>query len=210
MLCGLLAGASIGGVSDLFCAATLVFARHGEAEYAGSCFSDEGGTLTTRGRDQATALATALADRRVARVWCSDLSRAVQTAEIVAHRLGVGVQTRPALREVVVGDLLGTPFRHSALDEVTERWADGDLDAGFAGGENGHDVVARIAAQLRDIADEHRGETVLVVGHERSGCAALSAMAGHRSGGSAPRRLDPGEHVELLLDADGARLVNDR
>lgn len=198
-------------VSDLFCAATLLFARHGEAEYAERHFSDEGGTLTWRGREQAARLGEGLAGRRIARVWSSDLARAVQTAEIAAHRLGVGVVTRPGLREVDVGDLLGTPFDPTVLDAVTERWAAGDLSAGFPGGEDGHAVVHRMTAQLRDIADEHRGETVLVVGHERSGCvalAALAALAGPSApAGVRPSRLEPAEDVELMFDADGVRLV---
>lgn len=193
-------------MSDLFCAATLLFARHGEAEYLERHFSDEGGTLTWRGRQQAAALGESLAGRRVARVWCSDAARAVQTAEIAAHRLGVGVVTRPGLREVHLGDLLGTPFDRGVLEGVTGRWNAGDLAAGFPGGEDGHAVVARITEQLRDIADQHRGETVLVIGHERAGCVALTAMLGP-TGGAARPRLAPAEDVELLLDADGTRLV---
>ncbi|MGN6781940.1 MAG: histidine phosphatase family protein [Marmoricola sp.] len=195
-------------MSDLFCAATLLFARHGEAEYVERRFSDEGGTLTSRGRKQAAQLGEALVGRRIARVWSSDLARAVQTAEIVAHRLGVGVVTRPGLREVRVGDLLGTPFDAAALDAVTQRWSTGDLSAGFRGGEDGWAVVARLSAQLHAIADEHRGETVLVVGHERSGCAALSALVGAQVPEGAGRsRLEPTEDVEVMFDADGVRLV---
>lgn len=195
-------------MSDLFCAATLLFARHGEAEYVQRHFSDEGGTLSWRGREQAAQLAEALAGRRIARVWSSDLARAVQTAEIVAHRLGVGVVTRPALREVHVGALLGRPFDPDALDAVTRRWSTGDLTAGFPGGEDGNAVVVRVTAQLHAIADEHRGETVLVVGHERSGCAALSALVGAQAtDGARLSRLEPTEDVEVMFDADGVRLV---
>ena len=75
-------------MSDLMCAARLVVARHGDASYVESYFSDEGGSLTPEGRAQALALATALAGERVAHVWTSDTSRAVQTAEIAAARLG--------------------------------------------------------------------------------------------------------------------------
>ncbi|PVG82689.1 hypothetical protein DDE18_09990 [Nocardioides gansuensis] len=85
-------------MSDLQCAATLLLARHGEAEYESSHGADEGGSLTARGREQARALAIELAGARVAHLWTSTLARAVQTGEIVAAALGVGVTTRSGLR----------------------------------------------------------------------------------------------------------------
>jgi len=185
------------------CPATLVVARHGEAEYVEDCFSDEGGTLTRDGRTQAARLAEQLRGRRVAHVWCSDVARAVQTAEIVAHHLGVGVTTRKSLREVDVGDLEGEPFSVEAVSAVTDRWAAGDLDAAFAGGESGSDVLARYAAALAEIADVHRGETVLVVGHEKACCFALPRLA-HRTGPEVTdqQALGNGEFAELVVDGD--------
>ncbi|MGH3414546.1 MAG: histidine phosphatase family protein [Marmoricola sp.] len=196
-------------MSDLFCAATVVFARHADAEYVDRCFSDEGGTLTTAGREQAVALADALATRRVAKVCCSDSSRAVQTAQIAAGRLGVTLMARKALREIHIGDLLGTPFDVARLREVTDHWAEGDLAATFPGGESGVDVVDRYRDQLGEIADQHRGETVLVVGHESAACVALSAIADnvHPPYGDDLRHLRNGETVELMIDADGVRLL---
>jgi broad specificity phosphatase PhoE len=191
------------GVSSLMCPATLIVARHGDAEYVDTVFSDEGGTLTTEGRAQAAELARQLAGRRVAHVWCSDVARAVQTAEIVACRLGVGVTTRKTLREVHVGVLEGQPFSAEAVCAVTDRWFEGDLDAAFAGGESGHDVVARYAGVLSEIADVHQGETVLVVTHEKACCIALPSLARNVTPTFADRqRLDNGESAELVVDRD--------
>jgi 2,3-bisphosphoglycerate-dependent phosphoglycerate mutase len=191
------------GVSSLMCPATLVVARHGDAEYVEDFFSDEGGTLTRDGRAQAEVLAEQLRDRRIAHVWCSDASRAVQTAEIVAHRLAVGVTTRKSLREVDVGDLHGRPFSVDAVCAVTDRWFDGDLDAAFPGGESGADVVSRYAGTLAEIADVHRGETVVVVVHQKACCIALPSLARNVSPSFADRhRLDNGEFAELVVDTD--------
>lgn len=196
-------------MSDLFCAATVLLARHADTEYVESWFSDEGGTLTSLGRKQAVELGRSVADRRVARVWCSDTSRAVQTAELAAGELGVGVAVRKSLREIGIGDLLGEAFDVTRIREVTDRWADGDLSARFPGGDSGADVVERYRAQLGAIADEHRGETVLVVAHESAACVAARALAGNVKVPAPPelRRLQNGELVELELDADGGRLV---
>jgi len=152
-------------VTALQCATTLVVARHGEAEYELSEYADEGGSLTSLGRQQASALAEELAGRRVAHVWTSTLARAVQTAEIVAARLGVGVTTRLGLREFGVGNHAGTPLDLDPFLQTYLRWLDGELDERVAGGESGREIANRVGAVLREVADAHPGETVLVVSH---------------------------------------------
>lgn len=195
-------------MSDLQCAATLVVARHGAAEYAESWFSDEGGTLTAAGREQARGLAASLEGRRIARIWSSDSSRAVQTAEIVAARLGVDVIARKPLREVFLGDLLGLPFDADLIHEVTDRWHAGDLAPGFPGGENGEEVVARYHDQLSAIADQHRGETVLVVTHQTATSIALPVLADNlRPSYVREHELGNGQAAELLVDGDGWRVT---
>ncbi|WP_457112775.1 histidine phosphatase family protein [Marmoricola sp. URHA0025 HA25] len=190
-------------MSSLMCPATLVVARHADAEYVDAVFSDEGGTLTADGRAQAARLAEALQARRIAHVWSSDSARAVQTAEIVAGRLGVGVTNRKTLREIDVGDLDGQPFSVAAMCEVTDRWFEGDLEARFAGGESGAEVVARYAGTLAEIADVHRGETVVVVVHEIAACIALPSVARNVTPSFADRhRLDNGESAELVVDGE--------
>jgi broad specificity phosphatase PhoE len=191
------------GVSSLMCPATLVVARHGDAEYVDTVFSDEGGTLSAAGRAQSEALAEELAGRRIAHVWCSDSARAVQTAEIVAGRLGVGVTTRKGLREIHVGELHGRPFSIAAICAVTDHWFEGRVDVRFPGGESGADVVARYAATLAEIADGHRGETVAVIAHQTACCIALPTLARNVTPGFADRhRLDNGESAELVVDSD--------
>jgi broad specificity phosphatase PhoE len=191
-------------VSDLQCAATLVVARHAEAAFVESWFSDEGGSLTHEGRAQARALAETLAGRRVAAIYSSDLSRAVQTAEIVAARLGVAVTARKSLREVSVGALEGTAFDAAHLDRLGDQWCDGALDACCEGGETGAEVVARHQEQFEEIADLHRGETVLVVGHQTAlGIVVPSLARNVTPAWARDRDLGNAEPVELDRDADG-------
>ena len=93
-------------MSDLQCAARLLLARDGEAQIdTGS--SESGGSLSLTGREQAAALAESLEDARVAVIYCSSRAPAVQTAEIVAARLGVVVRVRDSLRELSAEDELG-------------------------------------------------------------------------------------------------------
>jgi broad specificity phosphatase PhoE len=194
-------------LSDLFCAATLVLARHAQAAFVEDWFSDEGGSLTPQGRQQAAALGDALQGRRVAGIFSSDSSRAVQTAEIVAARLGVAVTACKSLREVAIGSLIGEPFDLRHLEAVSEQWWSGSLDAGFQGGETGAEVIERHRRQFEEIADLHRGETVLVVGHQ----TALRVVVPHLARNLTPswardHQLDSTETLELQGDADGWEL----
>lgn len=175
-------------MSDLQCAASLILARHADAVLAEDGGSDARCSLTSEGRAQASALADALAGRRIAAVYASDVLRAVQTAEIVATRLGVAVTARESLREVPLGAPTGEAFDTGRLE----------------GGESGDDVVERHRAQFEEIADLHRGETVLVVGHPSAlGIVVPSLVDNLTLGWARDHPLESTERAELDRDADG-------
>jgi broad specificity phosphatase PhoE len=186
-------------MSALQCATTVVVARHAEAEYETADWDDEGGCLTLLGRRQAAELGEALAGRRVAHVWTSTLARAVQTAEIVAARLGVGVTTRSGLREFSSGGLAGTTRDVDPFLETYARWLAGELDVRLPGGETGREVAVRFGAVLHEIVDAHPGETVVVVSH--GGAIGLGVPANARMDAE-PARLGNCHTVEVLADAD--------
>jgi len=192
-------------MSDLFCPATLVVARHGSATYdAVGVASDDGGWLTEVGRRQAADLAAGLTDRRVAAIWCSDMSRAVQTAEIAASVLRVPVRVRSGLREASVGDLAGRSDGLGLFDSVFLRWLDGDLDASAPSAETGGDVVARMRTELESAADQFRGETVLIVSHGGAIGITLPRLASNVPADYARGRVvDNCATCELSVDADG-------
>ncbi len=184
--------------------ARVFVARHGEADYESELLSDAGGWLTTLGREQARGLAESMSGEPIVRVWTSDMARAVQTGEIVAARLGVGVIVRTGLREFGVGEAAGTDGVPDPFAATFAAWLDGDLTARIPGGESGLDVVERYEAVLDEIAAAHRGESVLVVSHGGVMCMALSAV-GRNLTLSHSRDL-PMPHcgvVAVEADADG-------
>jgi probable phosphoglycerate mutase len=185
-------------MTALQCATTIVLARHGEAEYESNEWT-EGGSLTLNGRRQSAALAESLAGRRVAHVWTSPLARAVQTSEIAAAGLGVGVTTRCGLREFDPGYLAERPDDVQPMLAAYNRWLTGELDVRLPGGETAEEVVVRVRAVLQEIADAHPGETVLVVSHGsalRIGIPALCRMDAEAV------ELENATTLEVLADAD--------
>ena len=164
-------------MTDLQCAARVFLARHGEADYETDLLVDHGGSLTARGREQSRRLGESLAGERIAHVWTSSLARAVQTAEIAAAVLGCGVTVREGLRELGVGAHVGLPPEPDPFGATFEHWLDGDLEARIEGGESGAEVVVRMGGVLAEVADLHRGESVLVVSHGGAICTAVPALA---------------------------------
>jgi probable phosphoglycerate mutase len=194
-------------MSDLHCPARVIVARHGEAEYESDAMTESGGSLTALGRDQARALGERLRSERVAGIVCSELARAVQTAEIGAGVLGLPVKVREGLQEFAVGDFRGRPWDPLVFDPMVAAWLGGDLTPGVPGGETGEQIVARVLAVLDEVADLFRGETVLVVSHG----GVILALTGLLAAGSAAAPKDaydvPNSSTYVLeRDADGWRI----
>ncbi len=191
-------------MSDLQCAARLYVARHGEARYESAQITDDGGSLSAVGRQQARELAERLRGERIVRVWSSPLSRAVQTAEIVAAVLGVEVVVREGLREYSVGALAGTDGDEAlALGPVFEAWISGDDTAAVPGGEVIAEVVDRVVGVLEEIKDIHRGEAVLVITHGGVIAISLPVILGVPRASGHDLMLPGGGSVLITGDADG-------
>jgi broad specificity phosphatase PhoE len=147
---------------------TLLLVRHGETDWnaEGRLQGHTDRPLNPYGRDQAKALAERLAGDGIAAVYASDLSRAVETAEIVGERLGLAVVVDPDLREKNWGSWEGlTGAERDGVEYV---------------GETAREHSERILRAIRRIAERHPDERVLVVTHGgsmRRIQAAVSGMA---------------------------------
>jgi len=192
-------------MSDLHCAATLLVARHGDAEYGHpSVLSDEGGWLSPAGAEQTTALARSLMDRRVAAVRTSTLARAVQSGEVAAAVLGVDSRAVEGLEEFSVGALAGRAHDDPELQSIFSAWVHGDLGRRIPGGSNGHEVLERYREALQSIADQFRGETVLVFSHGGVMSFVLPRISGNLRDDLAAAKFLPNCAVaEVAVDSDG-------
>jgi broad specificity phosphatase PhoE len=191
-------------MSDLQCAARIILARHGDAEYEQDRTGVEGGSLSPLGRAQARRLGEELRAERVAAVVSSSLSRAVQTGELAAGVLGVEMSVREGLQEVGVGAMYGQPFDSSVTEPVMTAWRRGELDAAMpGGGESGTETCARVLPVLESVADAFRGETVLVITHGGVIQALLGRFSPDPDGTDDLRNCD---HFVFQVDADGWRV----
>ena len=150
----------------------IVLVRHGEAQSAldGVVGGENGCTgLSDLGRRQAAALRDRLARtgelRTVDALYASHLARAVETAEIIAPALGdPPVRIERQLREFDPG----TQADGMTWEEYDRRFPRDPWDA-YRGRSPGAESWAafslRIGTALRDLAERHPGETVVVACH---------------------------------------------
>ncbi|MHB1615302.1 MAG: bifunctional RNase H/acid phosphatase [Actinomycetes bacterium] len=167
----------VGWAGGLPAPTTLLLLRHGQTELTvGKRFSGRGGAdpgLTPTGRAQAGRAAGRLSQAAaagtpgpVAAVVASPLTRAQQTAEVVAEALGLDVVIDPGFAECDFGAWDGLTF-----DEAAARWP-GEVAAWLGttslappAGESFDDVGRRVAASRDRLLVEHPGRVVLVVTH---------------------------------------------
>jgi 2,3-bisphosphoglycerate-dependent phosphoglycerate mutase len=196
-------------MSDLQCPVTLLIARHGDAEYAlDGVLSDDGGWLTDLGRSQVSELAETLRSRRVAAVYSSRMQRALESADLAAAGLGVRRLVTEGLQEPSVGELAGLRCQDPRAHEVFDAWVQGNLDSGYPGGEDGHTVVKRFKDALEEVADTHRGETVLVFTHSGVMSLVIPTLTVNVPNDLAAQRFLPScAVVEVEVDVDGWRVI---
>ena len=123
--------------------------------------------ITPNGRKQIAALAERFRDIPVDAVYSSDLTRTCITAGAIYKPKGLPLHTDPRLREIGVGVWENKPFgyldhidheRNYAFSHSPKTW--------FVEGSETYDVyTGRFLTALREIAENHDGQTVAIFSH---------------------------------------------
>ena len=148
----------------------LLLIRHGETDDNHSrVFQGQGGRgLNARGREQARRLAERFerVSLRASALYCSDLERARETADLLSGALKLAPIADPALREVHVGAWQGLGYEEIAarFPEEWDAWRRG-IDFRRGGGETYGELGDRVASAIDRIVAAHPGETVAIVSH---------------------------------------------
>ena len=163
-------------------ATRLYLTRHGatpltaEDRFSGA----DGVELSDVGRDQARRLADRLHGEGIASIYCSPLSRTLETARIVADGCGIEPETRDGLREIGHGHWEGltrAEVERRFPDEYAA-WEEDPFTFAPAGGESGVSVLARALPVIRELVVGHPGQRVLVVSHKATLRLLLSSLLG--------------------------------
>lgn len=139
----------------------IVFETHSTSEdnEAGRASGWLPGCLSEAGIQQASQLGERRRHDGLAAVFCSDLRRAVDTAQTAFGNTELKLFYDWRLRECDYGDLNGSP---AELIHQTRRQ---HLRTPYPGGESWEQAVRRVRGTLDDLAAGWSGTRVLLVGH---------------------------------------------
>ena len=147
----------------------LLLIRHGETLWnqQGRMQGQHDSPLTATGVHQARQLAKRLKQVAFSALYSSDLGRAHQTARCIADETGHEVVAERGLRERDFGIFEGLTNAEIKVryPEDYELFAKRDPHYVMAGGESAHQFGHRAVGTLERIAQNHTGETVVVVSH---------------------------------------------
>ena len=147
----------------------LLLVRHGEtvSNAEGRLQGHLDVPLSEQGRRESELLAERLAQHSIDALYTSTLSRARETAAIVAERLGLPAIERAGLMERDLGDLAGL-----TLEEIRTRYpeyvrarAEGRTDIDVPGWEQQETFTLRVSSVLEEIIASHPERTVAVITH---------------------------------------------
>ena len=146
--------------------------RHGETDW-NAASRVQGHTniaLNARGLQQAARVAAALAAGGDAPqcIYSSDLQRAMQTAQAIAHATDAPLHAAPALRERCFGSFEGQSFQelNARYPEEAEQWRRRVPEwEPPGGGESLLAFRARILQAVDALAAAHLGQHIAIVSH---------------------------------------------
>lgn len=147
----------------------LILVRHGETAWnLNEVYRGRADVpLNKTGKRQVAALGKALRDEPIAAVYSSPLSRAMDTAKAVAKHHKVKVVKAPELIDISYGRWEGVSNEKICREHpgLVDQWKTAPETMQFPGGEDLAGVRKRAAGLLREAAEKHRGETVVLSSH---------------------------------------------
>jgi broad specificity phosphatase PhoE len=146
----------------------ILLARHAETaapDLFHGAESDVG--LSAAGARQAEELGGWLERADAKALYCSGLRRAIDTAVPIGRACGLEPVIIEALHERRIGVLSGMSREDgwATYAETKARWMAGALEFTHAGGESFAEIRRRVVPVFLELAERHRGTTVIVVAH---------------------------------------------
>lgn len=161
--------------------------RHGETLYQPR--ASEGaignGALTERGREQIAAVAQLFREVPLDCVYASPLTRAQETAHIVAAERGLEVHLSPELREITPSESVVTGKNVAVVFQEVRRFFTNPTtgwDEQYLGGESFRQVQERGVRFLHGLSAQEDWKTALLVAHGGINNALLAYVTGVTGG----------------------------
>jgi alpha-ribazole phosphatase len=143
--------------------------RHGEPVAAARqrCYGSFDFELSAAGRAQMAQVGENLKTEAIAAVYTSPLSRALESARIIATAQCCPVEVVADLREIDFGEFEGLPYDEIAIryPDLYRQWMDTPTEVRFPNGETFAEMRVRVSRAFEAIQRERAGQTVAIVSH---------------------------------------------
>ena len=165
----------------------VLFIRHGRTPTTGSRLPGRapGLRLAEQGHRQAEEVAQRIASgakylpgKGVAAIYSSPMARAQETAAPIARALGLRVRSAKGLNECDFGRWTGRRIRVLSKLKAWRTVQRQPYQFRFPDGESFPEMQARITGQVTELAEKHRGGTIVCVSHADTIKAALASALG--------------------------------
>ena len=191
----------------------LILVRHGEtdANRQGILMGSVGGpSLNATGRAQADDIAAALKSEPVVHIYTSPAHRARETAEIVAHVIGVPCSEVSDLCEIDVGRMEGLT-RAEVRQQFPVHYLEWERDPATArhpGGETMLELQERAWRVAQFLSEKHGDQTVVVVSHLFAILTVVTRVLEMPLQRFRRIRLEPGALARIELGPDKSDVVS--
>ena len=156
-----------------------ILLRHGTTTAKpGFCIGQHDIPLSVEGKLAAQGITDRWPDN-IERIICSDLCRAIQTAEPLVKRFGLSLEIEPQLREISFGEWENQSWDtlYQNHPKQMQRWGNNWLDEAPPQGESARDLYLRVSQWWQSLAEAQNplSSTTVIVAHAGS----LQALACH-------------------------------
>ena len=148
---------------------TYYLARHGQTLWntMGQTQGHGNSPLTELGIQQAKDLAEALKEYPIDVIYCSDLGRAVETAEIIGKELNLEIHPTESLREMGFGVWEGMPLKEieKIYPDTFRMWREEPEKVHIEGGETLSMIKERQDKLIEELNKKYDNKHILLVSH---------------------------------------------
>jgi broad specificity phosphatase PhoE len=143
------------------------------------------------------------------RIYSSPMRRCRDTGEQIAAKCGIHAVILDSLNDLNYGDWQWQTHESIAAEspELYRRWRENPHLTRFPNGESLQELVARAADALRLAINGHRGETIVMVGHDSINRAILLQVLNQPLSAYWQLVQDPCAISEIAGEADSIKVV---
>lgn len=193
----------------------IILIRHVQTEFNKSGFAQgkNDSELSEKGQAQLKNLANHLENENISAIFCSNLGRSIKTAKAIASKHNIEVTVDDRLAELDWGELsklksneLLAEWKNIYEEKIKTTLVE---EIRLPKGENYYDHKKRIESFLKDIANNYKDKTIVIVGHAGTNKVLIGLLKGLNEEETYKLKQDNACINTINLDENGKLIDSD-